>query len=57
MSLAQRISNFFRQVWRWIDPPWPCEHCGFDYSEHLSMGDLCPDGSGRRFQHKKEGEV
>ena len=54
LAPMDKIKQLFTKLWRWIDPPWICQHCGFDYSDHHGLPDWCPDGSGRTFERKRE---
>jgi hypothetical protein len=52
--MRRKLKKFFTILWRLIDPPRICQHCGRDYSDHKEYGDFCPDGSGRSFKRKSD---
>jgi hypothetical protein len=54
LTPMQKLKKFFTMLWRLIDPPRICQHCGRDYSDHKEYGDFCPDGSGRSFKRKSD---
>jgi hypothetical protein len=54
LAPMKKLKEFFMWLGRLIDPPRICQHCGLDQSDHNGLPDWCPDGSGRRFERKRD---